>query len=245
MTELCSLLQWDSEFFGVRIARLRDGRLDETTAHEVGEWCSRQRVDCLYFLADPNDATTVLTAEQAGYHLVDLRLVLEHSLTKPNHQPEIIGETLIRPSSPNDLPLLIPIAESSYTDSRFYHDEHFPRKKCSELYQVWLQRSIAGELADLVWMGIVGGVPSGFVTCKIEPNSRTAVIGLVGVGESARGSGLGKAMIGRALLWFGEQGCQIIEVVTQGRNIAAQRLYQASGFRTKSLNLWYHKWWKR
>ena len=31
-------------------------------------------------------------------------------------------------------------------------------------------------------------------------------------------------------------------VVTQGRNIRAQRLYQKNGFIIKSSEIWYHKW---
>ena len=31
-------------------------------------------------------------------------------------------------------------------------------------------------------------------------------------------------------------------VVTQGRNIRAQRLYQKNGFIIKSSGIWYHKW---
>jgi len=34
-------------------------------------------------------------------------------------------------------------------------------------------------------------------------------------------------------------------VVTQGRNLAAQRLYQRNGFVTASLQLWYHRWFPR
>jgi hypothetical protein len=32
-------------------------------------------------------------------------------------------------------------------------------------------------------------------------------------------------------------------VVTQGRNYAAQRLYQRNQFRTCEVQLWYHKWY--
>jgi hypothetical protein len=31
--------------------------------------------------------------------------------------------------------------------------------------------------------------------------------------------------------------------VTQGRNLAAQRLYQRTGFLIRDLQLWYHKWY--
>jgi ribosomal protein S18 acetylase RimI-like enzyme len=45
-----------------------------------------------------------------------------------------------------------------------------------------------------------------------------------------------------ALAWFCAQGLQRAQVVTQGRNIAAQRLYQKCGFRTGEIALWYHRW---
>jgi RimJ/RimL family protein N-acetyltransferase len=45
-----------------------------------------------------------------------------------------------------------------------------------------------------------------------------------------------------ALQWFADQGMDSMEVVTQGRNVAAQRLYQKCGFATKEVQLWYHHW---
>jgi hypothetical protein len=31
-------------------------------------------------------------------------------------------------------------------------------------------------------------------------------------------------------------------VVTQGRNVAAQRTYQGAGYRTSRTSLWFHRW---
>jgi hypothetical protein len=33
-----------------------------------------------------------------------------------------------------------------------------------------------------------------------------------------------------------------VRVVTQGRNVRAQRLYQAHGLLTRSIGLWFHRW---
>ena len=33
-----------------------------------------------------------------------------------------------------------------------------------------------------------------------------------------------------------------MHVVTQGGNVAAQRVYQHAGFRTARTELWYHRW---
>ena len=52
--ELCSILEWDSAFFGVTIARVNGNRLDALTAAQVMDWCREKQVDCLYFLADSN-----------------------------------------------------------------------------------------------------------------------------------------------------------------------------------------------
>lgn len=45
-----------------------------------------------------------------------------------------------------------------------------------------------------------------------------------------------------ALEWFAARDIQSVQVVTQGRTISAQRLYQNCGFMTHSVQLWYHKW---
>jgi RimJ/RimL family protein N-acetyltransferase len=42
--------------------------------------------------------------------------------------------------------------------------------------------------------------------------------------------------------WFAGQDIKTVHVVTQGRNTRAQRLYQRCGFVTRSMELWYHRW---
>ena len=52
MTDRCRLLEWDSEFFDCRIARLDGARLSQDQMEKVDRWCATERIDCLYFLAD-------------------------------------------------------------------------------------------------------------------------------------------------------------------------------------------------
>jgi ribosomal protein S18 acetylase RimI-like enzyme len=42
--------------------------------------------------------------------------------------------------------------------------------------------------------------------------------------------------------WFSEEGVEVVSVVTQARNVRAQRLYQRYGFTTRSVKLWFHRW---
>jgi hypothetical protein len=52
-------------------------------------------------------------------------------------------------------------------------------------------------------------------------------------------------LVNSALKWFSKNGVKIVSVVTQGRNIAPQKLYQKCGFISYSTMIWYHRWFNR
>ena len=84
--------------------------------------------------------------------------------------------------------------------------------------------------------------PIAYISCHLNKTTLQGSIGLVGVTEQARGQQVGKKITNTVLNWFQEQGMKSVNVVTQGRNIPAQRLYQRCGFVTHDMQLWYHKW---
>ncbi len=84
-------------------------------------------------------------------------------------------------------------------------------------------------------------MPIGFCTVKYEPVS-CARIRLVGMDSAYGGRGLCEVLLSMTLRALADQGVRYVQVVTQGRNYAAQRLYQRAGFVTKKTELWYHRW---
>ena len=72
--------------------------------------------------------------------------------------------------------------------------------------------------------------------------SQVGSIGLIAVDASSQGSGLGGRLLVSALHYFRNHGMTSVTVVTQGRNLKSQRLYQRCGFLTQSVGLWYHHW---
>ncbi len=243
MSALCTLLTWDSDFFGVRVARVNESRLTPASADAVDAWCAAQNVACLYFLADASDSLTHRTAESHGYHLVDMRLTFARGMSAP--LPDAPHTVTIRPHQPDDVPHLRAIARDSYTDSRYYHDPCFSRAQADALYETWISNSCAGY-ADAVLVAEHDGLIVGFISCHLRDTSETDVrvgdIGLVGVAAEARGQQVGSQLVRAALDWFGAHGAIRTQVVTQARNVAAQRLYQRAGFLTDSVAYWYHKW---
>jgi dTDP-4-amino-4,6-dideoxy-D-galactose acyltransferase len=245
MSAAVELLEWDSRFFGVRVARVVGHTLDDAGARRVLEWCGRERVACLYFLADADSAETVSTAERFGFGLKDVR-VTYHLPLHPSHAdvlPELPPGAAIRPALPDDAATLEAIAARSYTASRFYHDHHFARPVVDELYRTWVRRSIQGQ-ADVVLVLERAGRPCGYVTCH-RLDARTGQLRLGGLDASLRGQGLGQQLYEAALRWFAASGVETVVYVTQARNIRAQRLIQRLGFLSHSTQFWYHKWFDR
>jgi dTDP-4-amino-4,6-dideoxy-D-galactose acyltransferase len=132
------------------------------------------------------------------------------------------------------------IARISHRDSRFYYDAGFPDSRCDALYEVWIERSSSGW-ADAVLVADVDGTAAGYVTCHLAPSGEGS-IGLLAVAPEFQGRKLGAQLTGAALEYFRVNEKQEVTVVTQGRNLRSQRLYQRSGFITSSVQLWYHKW---
>ncbi len=236
MPAVAEYLPWDSQFFGVRIARLAGHRLTTEVAAEAESWCHANRIDCLYFLADADDAVTVTIAEARAFHFADLRVTLERPLDNNPAPPT----PAIRMLSPEDLPRLRGIARASHRDSRFYYDPRFPRSRCDALYDAWIERS-AGGWADAVLVAECDSVAAGYLSCHLS-QSGAGSIGLIAVAPEYQGKGLGRQLIVASLAYFREHGMACATVVTQGRNIPSQRLYQRSGFVTRSVQLWYHRW---
>jgi len=106
MPEICQFLEWDSRFFDMRIARVQEQRLDDTQLEAVMDWCRRNQIECLYFLANSADETSTRVVEQAGFSFVDIRMVLGRSLSGFSNPPPASNRVLVRPWQPAALPVL-------------------------------------------------------------------------------------------------------------------------------------------
>lgn len=232
------VLAWDSEFFGQPIARVAGTALSLDELRTTVQLAGAAGVRCLYYLVDGAVMTASAAAQLAGFSLVDLRITLAGRCVSPRDRTTASG---VRLAAPADLARLREIASQSHRDTRFYSDGHFPREKCDELYATWIERSLQDGLADAVLTSEHAGAPAGYVTCsKLADGSGS--IGLMAVANEARGRRFGQRLMAGALDWFSERGVESVSVVTQGRNAAAQRLYQRFGFLTRDVKLWYHLW---
>ncbi len=241
ISQVLTFLPWDSDHFDRRIARASAPQLDATLCRRLLQACEDQSIDCLYFLADAADQDTVSLLQQNGFDFVDIRLTLVGNVNSmPKYTP--VDDIQFRLGDAGDISALLPIAASSYRQSRFYVDRRFGSEKASEMYEIWLRKCLTPDRAQAVVVAELQGSPIGYVTCRVDSATGEGGIGLVGVAESGRGLGVATGMTHYAIRWMREQDASRISVVTQGRNVPAQRLFQRCGFVTGAVELWFHKW---
>jgi ribosomal protein S18 acetylase RimI-like enzyme len=231
----CVRLEWDSGFFGISIARAMPTRVNTETCSAILDWCRAESIDCLYLLADENP-DSMRALEDASFSRVDDRVTLELQPIPPVPAPP--DDT--RPARESDIMVLREIAALAHHDSRFYHDGHFDRARCDELYRVWIEKSCRGW-ADHVVVVERDGHAVGYLTVHLrEPN--VASIGLVGVDPAYRRHGIGARLMGGALAWIASQPVARVWTATQGRNTASQGFFRSAGFRQTGHAIWYHRW---
>src|ERR1700722_19618897 len=106
----CEYLDWDSEFFGRRIARLTAPRLTEKSIADIDAWCGAHRIECLYFLADSTDRRTTKLAQENGFRLTDVRITLDVRSTKVCGSGDTTATSPIRRATEADIDALKTIA---------------------------------------------------------------------------------------------------------------------------------------
>lgn len=234
----CKKLDWDTKHFGINTGRVNTNKLNQNKMTDVLNWSKENKIKCLYFLADFNDSETAKLAEDNNFRFIDLRVTYKTNTTEiPSHLKTNTKE--IRAADKNDLTELKRIASSSFYDSRFYFDTNFDKKKSGELYEIWVQKAFDNENSEVLVVDIKGKV-AGFISISID--KKIGDIGLIAIDENHRGKGFGGKLLNAALNWFNKKGAQEVEVVTQGRNLGSQKLYQKYGFRLADSKIWYHKW---
>jgi ribosomal protein S18 acetylase RimI-like enzyme len=216
---------WDSTFFGVRIveAHLRGDALDEAVAD-----AARSGAECLYLFVDAGDLATIETAVRHGAQLVDLRVELAGQIAL-----EVAGDAPpTRRATHADREALLPQTRELAIESRFSRDTRIPDQKVREMYDIWLDRCL--EEGVVV---VPANRGAGFVGAR--KNGDVASIELVYVDAASRGQGLGRALIREAVTALLASD---VTVVTQSGNVAAQRLYQSLGLRSRGAIAVLHLW---
>ncbi len=242
ITKLYRKMEWDSDFFGCNVGYISCLRLTPNIKRHITDFIRREKIDLLEYLCNCHDRESVVMSEKNGFSFVDMRLTFDRFL---DDNIEIIKPRPgfhLRKANEKDIKKLKVIATDIYKHSRYYFDENFDRSKVIQFYQNWVEKAVLGQFDHYTFVLCHEQDPIGF--CSIRQNRSNSVsIGLFGLSSEYTGQGLGTYLLKQSIYALKEEGIKYVDVVTQGRNYEAQRLYQHCGFLTKKTELWYHKWY--
>jgi dTDP-4-amino-4,6-dideoxy-D-galactose acyltransferase len=222
------LVGFDTEFWGRRIGR--------TNGADIDRWAAENTIGTVCLLVDADKPKEAQDAEASGFRFMDVRVELQRR-TAPI-------AALCRPARESDLPGLVALAREAHRITRFYADPFFDDARCDDLYEAWIRNSFAGWAQTVLVAEVDGeaddqGGAAGY--CTVHIDEQIGSIGLIAVRPDCRKRGIGAELVEAAIDWCHAREIPEITVVTQGRNIAAQRVFQRCGFRTSRVDLWMHK----
>ncbi len=229
-------LDWDSDFFDFNICRIQGLIENNEDLRAVDLKMNEGKFKLAYYSS----------AEELKIDDIDtleITLVDKKTTFVKKINPELKSHPQIS-SYINDFPSskVINLAIQSGVYSRFNVDKKIGRDKYEELYRLWIIKSVKREMADEVIVYNHNDDIAGYLTIG-EKNNR-ADLGMGAVDSNYRGKGIGKILFENAEKWSFDQGYEEIQIVTQGDNIPACKLYEKLGYSVDSMEYFYHIWKK-
>ena len=224
-------LQWDSDFFGLRIAKAVVASEEDIVALYRQAELLRNHYELIYIFSEPS-----LKMPFENARLVDRKAVF--SLSTPKHFEVNPAIECWDKSVASDALISLALVSGKY--SRFKLDDSFPAGSYERLYTRWIEQSVNKAMATEVFCYIVDDAPRGLLTLDFRDGQ--GIIGLVAVDEEYQHRGIGKALIGHAVSYVHEHQGVGLSVATQMDNEPACRLYSGCGFLLDSVTKIWH-WW--
>ncbi|MCQ2341449.1 MAG: GNAT family N-acetyltransferase [Paludibacteraceae bacterium] len=226
-------LDWDSNFFGLRI-----GRADIETQKDVNELTKMYNS-----LHGEFDLIYVFDKNHIGFRTINAELVDEKVLYSKSceHKRMYDEVTIYHRNKPTEA--LYHLAHVSGGHSRFKLDKCFPQGSFEKMYDKWIENACpkTGERKQ-IFVYNQSNITKGMITVDYD-DSGLAHIGLASVDDDCQRSGIGTQIMSTLEEYLYQLGTiHTIEVPTQKANINACHWYEKNGFRVVEVIDIYH-WW--
>jgi dTDP-4-amino-4,6-dideoxy-D-galactose acyltransferase len=232
-------LKWDSAFFRKKIGALKAPSEDCSGLKDTLKKAKKDGFEYVACRLEMQDTGLIRHLESNGFYLADIGVTLatdtQRFFQKEKQSPRT-KQNGIQAATPQDTPALQKYITSLFPESRFYNDPFFSKKDADKLYRAWIENSVKGEAADIVFH-IPG---AGFISCR-KSGKNSGKIVLIGIKKGSRGKGYGTALLAEAMDWFRKERSRTVTVRTQLKNTKALNFYLHSGFMVKEYDIIFGK----
>ena len=232
-TDKFKYLEWDTNFFDFKVGEIINQKNSDLELLDLLNYLKNENYTLIYLFSKNkiNCNKTPYKIQNVGKKITFAKKIKKINLIDKN----IMKYDLDYPNIE-----LINLAIESGIYSRFNIDKNIEKGKFRELYKQWIVNSVNKKIATEVITYNDGNNIAGMVTLG-EKNSK-GDIGIIAVNENYRGKKIASKLITAAEHYFEKQGYLEMQVVTQGNNEPACRLYEKNGFEIDRMEFVYHIW---
>lgn len=232
MAELIEYLPWDTDFFGVPIARVDLVGADAERLRRIDAEARAEGVACLYGTLEPVDEATSYLAQSFGHRLVEVGITYERP---PGPLPAPPSASRVRPGTPDDVPGLEPAIRTMAAWSRFATDPHFGAEAALRMHRAWVDRAARDGDERALYVAYDDAGLTGLGTFTRSPVPHIDIVGV-----TRPGTGAADALMAAMVEWAGE--CHTEAGAAAARNIAVLRWLDRNGFRACRTRYTFHCW---
>ena len=238
MSNNYKLLNWDTNFFGYKVARLNFAHIEKNDLINILNKLKSEQYKLIYWYVAPDDTVSNDSAKIIDAKLVDEKITYIKNISNYSSSKIPLNIYSINTSSQNNK--LKSLALQSGEFSRFRIDNNFKNNEFEKLYTTWIEKSIKRIIAKDVLVYKEHNNISGLITIGIK--NKRGNIGLVAVDKNARGKSIGEKIMHAAISKFIEWNLKYIQVVTQKANKIGCKFYESFGFEIEKIENIYHIW---
>lgn len=220
-------LIWDSTFFGYEIGKIEipvDSDLEK-----VKNLIEKSQFKMIQIFSK-KDLRYFLNLEH-----IDMKLTYSKKPSSNNRFTDIDIRSVSEDLSGN----LAKLAKQAGEFSRYNKDNKL-KFKSELMYEMWMKKSLKGELASEVFTHQNENIINGMVTVKNF--LKDLEIGLIAVNDNVQSKGIGSQLIKFVENWAFSKNLENIFVTTQKENYAACQFYEKNKFIISDTNYIYHFW---
>lgn len=237
MKDQFQILDWDSNFFDFKIARIEQ---DGFSQNNSIDYCLKKMVEANVDLAYYNSSKPLKEKESKYF---DFFLVNKKVPVKKNLDiREPIHEKISFYDKPEPNEELYNLVQRAGEVSKFMKDPIIEPEKVKELYRTWMFNSVKKKIASEVLVYKNNNEIKGFITLRINPPYGEAP--LLAVDRKYEGKGVSIALLRAADTVFFDKGCEFYTSATQAENRAMIMVLKRRGFEIKPIEYTYHLWKK-
>jgi len=227
-------LNWDSDFFNLQIGKLvGDKELHDLELKDFFE----KEIDLIYYYTQ-EPLSKDFSSEYYEPLLVDLKIPVKKLVGPKKVNPKI--SFFLEKTANQEL---IQLAQLAGIHTRFKVDPKISEAKFNELFKIWIEKSVDGQMASKVFVYVEAEKIVGFATALLD--GETGYAPLLAVNRDYEGLGISFAIMNAVESYMYENGCKTLVSSTQGVNNKALRIYERWGCEFDRQIYVYHLWSKK